>query len=168
MYPGIAALPHHDAARLTVGWGTASVRGVTRLAAREHSVVCPSGVHRKAARPKCAEGVAMSAYAYGWLTRQRQTQPSGFVAAETNEPETPVQKAADLAAKLAAVVPADILVVYGVVLASTTTTDDKGATTVTNPTLLKWSLPILAVLAAVLYLIGRAPKFDKMDFVRLL
>jgi hypothetical protein len=58
----------------------------------------------------------MSAFLYGRWTRSSQTEPSFAPAADTGK--TPVQQAADFATKLAAVIPADVLTVYGFVLAS--------------------------------------------------
>jgi hypothetical protein len=108
----------------------------------------------------------MSAFLYGRWTRESTTQPSFIPDSETGQ--TPVQQAADFAAKLAAVIPADVLVVYGFVLASATETDDAGTTKVTNPTLLKWSLPILAVTASALFVLGKAPKLAWADVFRAL
>jgi hypothetical protein len=108
----------------------------------------------------------VSAYLYGRWTRSSTIEPS--FAPDPKTGRTPVQQAADFAVKLAAVVPADVLVVYGFVLASATESDDQGTTTVTNPTLLKWSLPVLAITASALFLLGKAPKLAKADWLRML
>lgn len=108
----------------------------------------------------------MSAFLYGRWTRSSETQAS--FAPDQVTGQTPVQQAADFATKLAAVIPADVLVVYGFVLAAATKTDEEGTTTVTDPTLLKWSLPILAVTASLLFIFGKAPKLAKADVLRML
>jgi hypothetical protein len=110
----------------------------------------------------------MSTYLYGRMTRTAtETQEWRLTAA--GDADTPVQKAAALAQKLAALVPAEVLIIHAAVLAGATKLEENGSTTVTKPEVLKWSLPILAAVCAGLYIIGRLPTWEKpWDFVRMM
>jgi hypothetical protein len=86
--------------------------------------------------------------------------------ARADQPETPTQRAAAFAEKLAALVPAEALLLYGFVLAAATETGDDGTQTITNANLLKWSVPIIAAFAIVLFLIGKWRTKEKADWLR--
>jgi hypothetical protein len=111
----------------------------------------------------------VSAYVYARLTKRVEANLSTLGLTAEGEAPTPEQKAAELAQKVAALVPADILVLHAIVLASATTLGDDGSTTVTKPGLLKWTLPIGAALCVALYLIGKLPAWSGLsDFGRML
>jgi hypothetical protein len=109
----------------------------------------------------------VSAYLYGRLTRTVE-QSDALKRAAVTAAETPEQKMAAIAQKLAALVPADILIIHAAILAGATELAEEGSTTVTRPDVLKWSLPILAGSAVVLFLIGRLPNWEDADYVRML
>jgi hypothetical protein len=104
---------------------------------------------------------------YGRLTSHVYATPN-LRRATVAAAETPEQKMAALAQQLAALVPGEVLIIHAAVLAAATSADQNGSTTVTNPELLKWTLPVLAGVAFVLFLIGRLPNWNKTDFVRML
>jgi hypothetical protein len=109
----------------------------------------------------------VSAYLYGRMTKN-VSEEEGLRRTAAGEAETPEQKAAALAQKLAALVPADILVIHAAVLAGATELGEDGSTTVTKPDVLKWTLPVLAAVALALFLIGRLPTWERADYVRML
>jgi len=109
----------------------------------------------------------VSAYLYGRLTGTVEAS-AGLKRGADADPETPEQKMAAIAQKLAALIPAEILIIHAAVLAGATKLDVDGSTTVTKPEVLKWSLPVLAALAFVLFLIGRLPKWESADYIRML
>jgi hypothetical protein len=109
----------------------------------------------------------MSAFVYGRATREIETAQV-LAVTDPKAGGAAAQKAAALAQRIAALVPADVLLVYGIILASATQTGDDGSTTVTKPSLLKWSVPVLMGLAVVLFLIGKLPAWTKGDFLRML
>ena len=110
----------------------------------------------------------MSAYAYGRMTKRVEANLATLGLTAEGEAPTPEQKAAELAQKVAALVPADILVLHAIVLASATKLGDDGSTTVTKADLLKWTLPIGGALCVALYLIGKLPGWEPADIVRML
>ena len=117
-----------------------------------------------AANPSREEGT-MSAFAYGRLSRDLNR--SALDAMRATSPDG--EKAAALAERIAALVPADVLLVSGLIMSVSTETKDDGSTVVTNPDLLRWSVPVLVGLGIVLFLIGKLPKWDwGWDFVRAL
>lgn len=123
----------------------------------------------------CEDGAAsnskgerrVSAYLYGRLTRTVEDDDR-LKRSALSEAETPEEKMAAIAQKLAALVPADILIIHAAILAGATELAEDGSTAVTRPDVLKWSLPILAGAAVALFLIGRLPKWEDADYVRML
>jgi hypothetical protein len=107
----------------------------------------------------------MSTILYGRLTRRAEATPpvDGADAGMEPEPESA------LAQQVAALVPAEVLVIHGIILAAATSVGDDGSTTVTKPDLLKWTLPILLVLSVALYVISRAgaPAWKLTDYLRM-
>lgn len=112
----------------------------------------------------------MSSFAYGVAT-------AGRIDTKDGEADTPAKKAAkSVVDALAAIVPAEALLVYtGLLVPAATKTapgqyDGKIVTTVIDPGLFKWGIPALAALSAFLYVVGRlkAKKFDSWDYLRLL
>ena len=118
----------------------------------------------------------MSSVAYGMTSARRvETPPPGQPRLEGGgtqpEPTAAEKTSKSVIDALAAIVPAEALLVYiGFVVpnATKTTTPRTGAltTTVTDSGLFKWAIPALAVLSAVLYLIGKAKALDGWDIVR--
>jgi hypothetical protein len=107
----------------------------------------------------------MSTILYGRLTRRAQTmrdaRARGVVASDD-------EKAVALAQQIAAVVPAEVLAIHGIVLASATALADDGSTDVTDPELLKWTLPVLLILALVIFVIAKRDAWQKADGFRAL
>ncbi len=108
----------------------------------------------------------MSSYLYGKLTAQIEGNDS--LRGVESQPRTAAQQAADFAAKVAALVPSEVLLVHAIVLAATTTAAEDGSTTVTEPGILKASLIVLALLAGVLFAIGKRTAWTASDGVRVL
>ena len=98
----------------------------------------------------------MSAFAYGRLSRDLNKSTLDAMRATNADGE----KAAALAERIAALVPADVLLVSGLIMSVSTETKDDGSTVVTNPDLLRWSVPVLLGLGIVLFLVGQLPKWD--------
>jgi hypothetical protein len=81
----------------------------------------------------------------------------------------PAQRASALAQRLAALVPAEVLVIYGFALAATVTTKEDGTSTVTEPDVLRWSIPILAVMSIAAFVLTKTTKWRyPHDVVRML
>jgi hypothetical protein len=96
----------------------------------------------------------LSTLLYARTTRRAERDP--LLAALGDEgTETPEQKQSELAQKLAALVPAEVLVIWGAVTASGVDKADDGSTTIVNPTLMKWCLIGGAALALLLYVIPK-------------
>lgn len=106
-------------------------------------------------------------YLYGRLTKT-VTDASPLQRTVLGQAETPEQKAAAVAQKVAALVPGDILAIHAAILAGATELAKDGSTTVTKPEVLKWSLPILAAVSVVLFVAGRLPNWEPKDYVRVL
>lgn len=113
-----------------------------------------------------AGGCCMSTVLYGRFTTAAEIHPAVQPAADGDE--TAAQKAAALGQRIAALVPSEVLVVYGAVLASAVNKADDGSTTVTNPDLLKWSIPVLAIVSLILYAIARTGSWGRKDAGRII
>ncbi len=88
----------------------------------------------------------MSVILYGQLMRR---QDQVVTLDEAKEKDNQLVKA------IAAIIPAEIIGVHALVLEATTATDKDGTTTITNPEVLKWSLPALVVVTLGTYIISR-------------
>ena len=110
----------------------------------------------------------MSTYLYARATRRAESNPMQARALD-KDIETPEQKQSELAQKIAALVPAEVLVIWGAVLAQATDTSESGESTIGNPTLLKWSLVGGAVLALALFVLPKLILgWEAKDFGRML
>jgi hypothetical protein len=81
--------------------------------------------------------------------------------------ETPSEKLSALAQRIAALVPAEVLVIYGAILAAAVTQGDDGTTTINNPGLLKWSIPVLALTSLSVYSIAKPSPWHGADVGRM-
>lgn len=106
----------------------------------------------------------MSTVLYASMTGSLKSDAT--FAATPGQAQTPTQRAAAFAEKIAALVPAEALLVYGLVLASATKTEDNGEQTITNASLLKWSVPLIAAFAVVLFAIGKWKTWERADWLR--
>lgn len=106
----------------------------------------------------------MSAFAYGRVIGKRgQGSQQGMAEADAASG----QQENKLITALAGIVPVEIIAAHGLVLAATTTTKND-VTTITSATPLQWSLPILAGVSIVAFLLGRGLSgWKRVDFVRL-
>ena len=105
----------------------------------------------------------MSTLAYAQFTTKREeAQPR----TSTKSAPPGVQTYVDA---LAALVPAEVLTLHGLIL-SVTTKGDKGATTITAPETLSWAFLGLLVISVGLYVVPRllAKKWDALDWLRML
>lgn len=112
----------------------------------------------------------MSTIAFARMTRRRRAsrplEPGSTRSKAGAEGKpTPVGKAT--LDTLAALVPAEVLVAHATILQVTTET--KGdVTTITKPEPLGFAFWALVVASAVVYLVARAPNFDRLDWLRML
>jgi hypothetical protein len=108
----------------------------------------------------------MSTLAYAALTTKRKEAKPGF-SASTSPPG--VKGYVDA---LAALVPAEVLTLHGVILSYTTRTQQDQAgnsvTAITDPGPLRWSFFGLIVVSVVLYSVPRVRTWDRLDFVRMI
>lgn len=109
----------------------------------------------------------MSTIAYAIQTRRAEDHP--VVRPSLNEDDNDqAKKASALAQRLAALVPAEVLLVFGFALTNFTSTESDGSTTITKPGMLKWSIPLLAGFSLIEYLLAKGSKPKKADFGRML
>ncbi len=105
----------------------------------------------------------MSALAYGRLVRDgaEDARPGGALASGESSDNK-------LVAAVAGLVPVEVIAGHALILATTTSTDQAGTTTITQAAPLQWSLIGLVVVTVVLYLVGRGFKrWTPIDKVRL-
>lgn len=107
----------------------------------------------------------MSTIMYARLTREAENHDE---LRPTDAGGTPAQRAAAFGERVAALVPSEVLLIYGFVLAVAVSKADDGSTTIKNSTLLKWSLPGLAALAILLFIIAKTGQWKPADWVRML
>jgi hypothetical protein len=106
----------------------------------------------------------VSAFAYGKVIGNRGPLSQQAVA---EADQATGQQENKLITALAGIVPVEVIAGHGLVLAATTTTKDD-VTTISSPIPLQWSLPILAAVAMILFLLGRGVgNWKPVDFVRL-
>ena len=108
----------------------------------------------------------MSTIMYARLTNETKAQPRFQL--EEGKPETPDQKLAKVTQAVTALVPAEVLAIHAAVLAYATVVGNDGTTSVTKPEVLKWSLPVLAAVATLLFVIGHRGKWKRPDLGRAL
>jgi hypothetical protein len=120
----------------------------------------------------------MSAYLYGRMRRSKPVVIETLDAAGTVV-ETTQGRDNKIVEGLAAVIPADVIALHALVLAATTETvaatkSAEGAVRIVSRTALQWSLPVLALLAIGLFVLGHLKasespswRWDKLDFVRM-
>jgi hypothetical protein len=96
----------------------------------------------------------VSTIAYARVTRKAETHP--LLAAATDDGDTPEQKASELAQRVAALVPSEVLLIWGIVLALAVDKGDDGSITIKDPQLLKWSLVVLGLTSLVIYVLSKA------------
>ncbi|HEX5914535.1 MAG TPA: hypothetical protein VFY54_15545 [Rubrobacter sp.] len=103
----------------------------------------------------------MSSYVYGRSTTDRE--------ARLNRGEDPGSPYIEV---IAALVPAEVLAAHAFILTFTTETIGEGeaaTTTITEPTILRWSFWLLALASLILFVAGRIPTWDnKWDYARML
>jgi len=99
----------------------------------------------------------MSAFVYGrMMARHARAEQRWRELGVDGQAGKPAPKAPDpFITSVAALIPADIIAAHAFVLTQTTRTDEAGATTITDPTLLQWSLIGLLGATVVVYLLGR-------------
>jgi len=103
----------------------------------------------------------MSAILYGKLVRKQTEDAVKGAAVKGDAGEN------KLATAIAALIPAEIIALHGLVLSRTTTTGADGSTAITQPETLKWSLIVLLVVTVGVYLIGRGLKdWQNLDYIR--
>ena len=96
----------------------------------------------------------MSTILYARSTRRAETNPL-LAGVADEDAETGEQKASELAQKVAALVPAEVLLIWAAVLAEGVDAEADGTTKIVNETLMKWSLVGGAALALLLYVIPK-------------
>lgn len=107
----------------------------------------------------------MSTLAYAALTTRREQAAPG-----TSSSSSPPGVRTYMDA-VAALVPAEVLTLHGVILSFTTTAQDqsgKSMTVISEPATLFWSFFGLLVMSIVLYIVPRLRKWDRLDYVRTL
>jgi hypothetical protein len=102
----------------------------------------------------------MSTLLFARSLRTVERNPDDFRAAEAEDPKS---KLSDLALRLAALVPAEVLAIYAFMLASWTEKDASGVTTVTDEPLLKAFYPGVALAPMVGVLISRFAQWKLRD-----
>lgn len=105
----------------------------------------------------------MSTITYALLTSKREQSPRGTSRSVSPPGMGTMQDA------LAALVPAEVLLVHALILPLTTTTKDE-TTTITEPNTLSWAFYVLIVMSVLLYVVPRLVngKWDGWDFIRML
>jgi hypothetical protein len=126
--------------------------------------ICAKGV--RTIRHQRRTEVHVSTILYGATTREAELNSRFRL--EDGTTQTPDQRMSKITQAVTALVPAEVLAVHAAVLALATVVGDDGTTTVTKPDLLKWTLPILAGTAVILFLIGHRGKFARIDAARAL
>lgn len=110
----------------------------------------------------------MSTILYARTTRRAEKNPL-LAGLADGDGETGEQKASELAQKVAALVPAEVLLIWGAVLAEGVDADVDGNTTIVNGMLMKWSLVGGAGLAFLLYVIPKLiGGWDRKDWGRMI
>jgi hypothetical protein len=106
----------------------------------------------------------MSTLAYAALTTKREQSTPG-----TSSSDSPPGVRSYIDA-LAALVPAEVLTLHGVILSFTTGKDQAGSsiTRITEPTTLLWAFFGLLILSAVLYVVPRFHRWDRLDYFRVI
>jgi hypothetical protein len=111
----------------------------------------------------------MSVIAYARMTRRRELsrplEPGSTLSQADDTTPTPVGKATIDA--FAALVPAEILVAHAAILQVTTKTNG-AVTTITEKGTLQFAFWALTLVAALIYLITKAPKLNRLDVIRVL
>jgi len=102
----------------------------------------------------------MSTLAFAALTTRREEATPGT---STSTAPPGVQSYVDA---LAALVPAEVLTLHGIILSVTTKTQTP-ATTITEPQTLYWAFFGLLLLATALYVVPRFKRWDRLDYVRM-
>jgi hypothetical protein len=93
----------------------------------------------------------MSSVAFGVLTTRREESDSG-----TSKSEQPpaLNSYIDI---LAALVPAEVLAIHALIVATVTKTNPRGQTQITEPATLRWAFWLLIGLSIALFILGRRP-----------
>lgn len=93
----------------------------------------------------------MSSVAFGALTTRREQSGSG-----TSKSEQPpgLNSYIDI---LAALVPAEVLAIHALIIATVTKTNPQGQIQITDPATLRWAFWLLIGLSMVLFILGRRP-----------
>jgi hypothetical protein len=104
----------------------------------------------------------MSTIAYAALTTTREKSPPNK---STSSSPPGVNTYVDA---LAALVPAEVLALHGLILSATTKTVQE-TTEIVDPITLRWSFLGLVILSVILYIVPRclARKWDRWDFLRM-
>lgn len=112
----------------------------------------------------------MSALVYGQMARLSAARRQRVqIFDDTGKPTTPAKQTTQekLASSVAGIIPADVLTVHALALQVLTKTDDKGVTTITDMTSMHYLLPILLVVTAILFLLGRGISgWDRIDWAK--
>lgn len=113
----------------------------------------------------------MSTIAYARLTRRREesrpAEPGSMIDSAATDPKVPSPVGKATIDAFAALVPAEVLVAHATILQVTTKTVDD-VTTITQKGTLAFAFWALTIASAVIYLIAKAPKFDRADGLRVL
>jgi hypothetical protein len=108
----------------------------------------------------------VSTILYARLTGK--VESSAALLAATAGDQTSAQQVAALAQRVAALVPSEALLLYGIALASATQKAEDGSITISDPQLLKWAVPILALACVAMYALAKSTKWLPVDFLRLI
>jgi hypothetical protein len=109
----------------------------------------------------------MSTIAFARATRMAEIDAS--LAQVIDDDQTPEEKASELAQKVAALVPAEVLVIWGVLLAATQPEDPAASLTADDLRTLKLAIPILAGTSLLVYVLSKITKWNwAKDPVRML